>query len=158
MSHPDRAYIYLPHTRTPTAHFSENWGFVSLSPMLGGNVFSIAFGRNLDAHSDDGPAANRTAPALPSLSSLPSSLSSSFSSSLSSASSTLPISGRGGIPDPHHCIVGRECYADSLKMTIAACCLALALGIYAGWKDHRRQKRWSAREGGPVVVVWDSEE
>lgn len=32
------------------AHFSENWGFVSLAPLLGGNLFSILFGRNLDAH------------------------------------------------------------------------------------------------------------
>ncbi|KAJ7250422.1 major facilitator superfamily domain-containing protein [Mycena rebaudengoi] len=32
------------------SHFSENWGFLSLSPMVGGNLFSIAFGRNLDAH------------------------------------------------------------------------------------------------------------
>ena len=138
--------------------------------MLGGNVFSIAFGRNLDAHSDDGPAANRTAPSLPSLSSL----SSSLSSTLTSTTSTPGLGARGGIPDPHHCVVGRECYADSLKMTIAACCLALALGVYAGWKDYRRQKRsqWGGARGvggwgggggeesgpGPVVVVWDSEE
>ncbi|KAJ7070365.1 major facilitator superfamily domain-containing protein [Mycena belliarum] len=32
------------------SHFSENWGFLSLSPLAGGNLFSIAFGRNLDAH------------------------------------------------------------------------------------------------------------
>ncbi|KAJ7916308.1 major facilitator superfamily domain-containing protein [Mycena leptocephala] len=32
------------------SHFSENWGYLSLSPMVGGNLFSIAFGRNLDAH------------------------------------------------------------------------------------------------------------
>ncbi|KAJ6544286.1 major facilitator superfamily domain-containing protein [Mycena capillaripes] len=32
------------------SHFSENWGFLSLSPLVGGNLFSIAFGRNLDAH------------------------------------------------------------------------------------------------------------
>jgi len=32
------------------AHFSENWGIVSVFPVLGGNIFSIAFGRNLDAH------------------------------------------------------------------------------------------------------------
>ncbi|KAF7364102.1 NmrA domain-containing protein [Mycena sanguinolenta] len=31
-------------------HFSENWGFLSLAPLGGGNLFSIAFGRNLDAH------------------------------------------------------------------------------------------------------------
>ncbi|KAI9512757.1 MFS general substrate transporter [Russula earlei] len=32
------------------AHFSENWGIVSIFPVLGANFFSIAFGRNLDAH------------------------------------------------------------------------------------------------------------
>jgi hypothetical protein len=32
------------------AHFSENWGIISIFPVLGGNLFSIAFGRNLDAH------------------------------------------------------------------------------------------------------------
>lgn len=32
------------------AHFSENWGIISVFPVLGGNLFSIAFGRNLDAH------------------------------------------------------------------------------------------------------------
>ncbi|KAF8655191.1 hypothetical protein AX16_003223 [Volvariella volvacea WC 439] len=31
-------------------HFSENWGYVSMSPMFGGNIFSLIFGRNLDAH------------------------------------------------------------------------------------------------------------
>ncbi|KAF8173853.1 major facilitator superfamily domain-containing protein [Mycena galopus ATCC 62051] len=32
------------------SHFSENYGYLSLSPLVGGNLFSIAFGRNLDAH------------------------------------------------------------------------------------------------------------
>ncbi|TFK35096.1 major facilitator superfamily domain-containing protein [Crucibulum laeve] len=31
-------------------HFSENWGYLSMSPMLAGNFFSVIFGRNLDAH------------------------------------------------------------------------------------------------------------
>ncbi|EDQ98764.1 uncharacterized protein LACBIDRAFT_192361 [Laccaria bicolor S238N-H82] len=31
-------------------HFSENWGYLSLSPMAAGNLFSLVFGRNLDAH------------------------------------------------------------------------------------------------------------
>ncbi|KAF9062604.1 major facilitator superfamily domain-containing protein [Rhodocollybia butyracea] len=34
------------------AHFSETLGFLTLSPLVGGNVFSIAFGRNLDRHSN----------------------------------------------------------------------------------------------------------
>jgi hypothetical protein len=41
---------FSPPTHT-VAHFSENWGFVALSPMIGGNLFSLAFGRNLDEHS-----------------------------------------------------------------------------------------------------------
>ncbi|KAJ6615493.1 MFS general substrate transporter [Mycena sp. CBHHK59/15] len=32
------------------SHLSENWGYLSLSPMVGGNLFSIAFGWNLDRH------------------------------------------------------------------------------------------------------------
>lgn len=53
------------HTHTfSTAHFSENWGYLSLSPMIAGNIFSIVFGRNLDAH--DGakaiPSTSLTAP------------------------------------------------------------------------------------------------
>ncbi|KIY68607.1 MFS general substrate transporter [Cylindrobasidium torrendii FP15055 ss-10] len=31
-------------------HFSENWGFIALAPLAGGNLFSLAFGHNLDAH------------------------------------------------------------------------------------------------------------
>ncbi|KAI0002902.1 major facilitator superfamily domain-containing protein [Russula compacta] len=50
------------------AHFSENWGIVSVFPVLGGNLFSIAFGRNLDAHEQ--PVESSPVPfrALPSIS------------------------------------------------------------------------------------------
>ena len=36
--------------KLPAAHFSENWGIISVFPVLGGNIFSIVFGCNLDAH------------------------------------------------------------------------------------------------------------
>ncbi|KAI0666143.1 major facilitator superfamily domain-containing protein [Trametes maxima] len=150
-------------------HFSENWGFVSLSPMLGGNVFSIAFGRNLDAHGTDddaSPAGNGTslASVLTALSSItpnptptiiPSAL-----SPLPTATSTSTLSdihARGGVPSAHHCIVGRECYVDSIKMTTAACCIALALGIYATWHDLRKQRRRANRDALPAVVVWEDD-
>lgn len=38
-------------TYAPQAHFSENWGYVSLAPIVGGNLFSLAFGRDVDRHS-----------------------------------------------------------------------------------------------------------
>lgn len=103
------------------AHFSENWGFVSLSPLIGGDVFSIAFGRNLDAHAPSEPQ-----DAL----------------NLADAS--------------HQCLLGRECYAGSLMMTIAACSTALCLSVYAGWRDWRRVKR--EERGYRRSVVWDAEE
>ncbi|KAF8075789.1 major facilitator superfamily domain-containing protein [Lyophyllum atratum] len=31
-------------------HFSENWGYLSASPIAAGNLFSVVFGRNLDSH------------------------------------------------------------------------------------------------------------
>ena len=37
-----------------TAHFSENWGLVSLSPLVAGNIFSMIFGWISDAHSSYG--------------------------------------------------------------------------------------------------------
>jgi len=47
------------------AHFSENWGIISIFPIIGGNLFSIAFGRNLDAHE---PATSPISDAPPSIS------------------------------------------------------------------------------------------
>ncbi|KAI0092889.1 major facilitator superfamily domain-containing protein [Irpex rosettiformis] len=107
------------------AHFSENWGFVSLSPLIGGNVFSIAFGRNLDAHAPSEPQ-----DAL-----------------------TLPNSDAS-----HQCLLGRECYASSLLMTIAACSTALLLSLYAGWRDYRQAKRELHHRHPQGSVLWDAGE
>ncbi|KAI0337334.1 MFS general substrate transporter [Trametopsis cervina] len=124
------------------AHFSENWGFVSLSPLLGGNIFSIAFGRNLDAH----------APAEP-------------QDSVPGPNSTFTAASLGARAIPgsdasHQCLLGRECYAGSLLMTITACSLALCLAIYVGWKDYKRLKRQGlgSEHHTRSAVVWEAEE
>ncbi|KAI0368451.1 MFS general substrate transporter [Pilatotrama ljubarskyi] len=139
-------------------HFSENWGFVSLSPMIGGNILSIAFGRNLDAHGTDDDASPAQNSSLSALSSLASSMSSTPSASTLIADVTSGIRTRGGIPGDHHCVQGRECYIDSIKLTIGVCCVALALGVYAGWHDLRTQRRQASRERIPEVVIWEDEE
>ncbi|KAI0059338.1 MFS general substrate transporter [Artomyces pyxidatus] len=41
------------------SHFSENWGYISISPVVGGNLFSLVFGHNLDSH--DAPGASEVA-------------------------------------------------------------------------------------------------
>ncbi|KAH9928843.1 major facilitator superfamily domain-containing protein [Fomitopsis serialis] len=122
-------------------HFSENWGFVSLAPMLGSNIFSLAFGRNLDAHAPHAPE------------------SSSAASSSPSPRGILDLARRAGLPGATQCLEGRACYRDSLKVTIAACFVALGLAMYSGWRDRRKQVRVALRVEGPgAEVVWEEEE
>ena len=61
----------------------------------------------------------------------------------------------------HQCLLGRECYASSLLMTIGACVTALCLSLYAGWRDYQQAKlkehyHHSSRARG--AVVWDAGE
>lgn len=139
-----RGYFRLKHlklklTFDPTAHFSENWGFVSLSPVIGGNVFSIAFGRNLDAHNPGAPeGATRNSST---------SLLRSFADARADVDSDVS----------HQCLQGRECYASSLLMTTAACSFALLLALYAGWKDYRMSRHQLARgRSAHNEVSWES--
>jgi hypothetical protein len=75
--------------------------------------------------------------------SLPSSLSSSLSASLSTSVSNAMLDGR--------CELGRQCYVDTLYLTIGVCGLAVGLSVWAGWKDWRRVVK--EREGGERGVV-----
>jgi hypothetical protein len=86
-----------------TAHYSENSGLASLCPLIFANIFSVAFGRNLDAHTPPRVAV----PSLPDTAS-------------------------------ELCLEGRQCYVDSLQLTTAACVLALAISVWAGWRDRRK--------------------
>ena len=140
-----------------TAHFSENYGFVSISPLFGGNIFSIMFGRNLDSHDsgDDLPASNSTL--LSAALSAAASLASPTGTGAVATASPLPLEARGGIPSAHRCIIGRACYVDSIKVTIAATIVALALGIYASWRALQKHRKWASRsQGGPAVVIWET--
>lgn len=61
------------------------------------------------------------------------------------------MSARVGLPTELLCYEGKECYVDSLSMTIVACLMAIVLSVYAGWLDRQRlrEKR---------VEVWASPE
>jgi len=94
-------------------HFSENWGIMSLAPVIGSNILSLAFGRILDAHSP-------------------------------SESDGELVHARDPPPPPHaRCMEGRDCYVDSLKLTLSACLLALVLAMYAGFRDHHKHRQRS---------------
>ncbi|KAI4521246.1 MFS general substrate transporter [Schizophyllum commune Loenen D] len=99
-------------------HFSENWGFISLAPMFAGNLFSLAFGRNLDREGERG--AREAAGA-----------------SLADASLTSPAP--AAAPD---CVAGRSCYAATLHLTAFCCFCALLLSVYAVWRDERKRGTW----------------
>ncbi|EJD32332.1 hypothetical protein AURDEDRAFT_132169 [Auricularia subglabra TFB-10046 SS5] len=128
-------------------HFSQNWGFTSLSPLLGGNIFSLAFGRNLDAHAPHPDAATESVLASPASAAL-------LSPPLANVTRLLEgipiehagnkakrwlLARAGGVsakPDAsHQCMQGNACYVASLHMTTAACVLALGLSVWAALRD-----------------------
>ncbi|KAJ3998319.1 major facilitator superfamily domain-containing protein [Lentinula boryana] len=106
-------------------HFSENWGYLSLSPLFGGNIFSVAFGRNLDKHERSAESAYMPPPP--------------------------------GIP-PRQCLDGLTCYVDSLHLTIGACVCALALSIWAVWRDRKRIAEVDQDYRRLPDVIWEEEE
>ncbi|KAG8220377.1 major facilitator superfamily domain-containing protein [Butyriboletus roseoflavus] len=93
------------------AHFSENWGYVSFSPVLGGNLFSLMFGRNLDTHATLGTRVR------------------SFISLVSRE-----------LPSEHQCFDGKACYLGSLQVTLVACIVSLGLSWWAGIRDGQKIK------------------
>ncbi|KAG1838706.1 major facilitator superfamily domain-containing protein [Suillus subalutaceus] len=107
------------------SHLSENWGFISLSPLVGGNLFSLMFGRNLDSHASNDDTETH---------------------------SPLSLIRRGGLPSEHQCFDGRDCYVSSLYVTATACLIALGLSVWAGIRDQRktveakREVIWDAEE------------
>lgn len=113
------------------SHFSANWGFVSLAPVLSGNLFNLMFGRNLDNHaaapqSVIPPPTNATTPHI------------------------------RGLPSSNElqCYDGHACYVDSIQISLLACFGALALSLFAAWRDKRKLEATQPKTG----VLWTVEE
>ena len=120
---------------------------MSLAPVIGGNIFSLAFGRNLDAHAPAEPDAAASTSAITTAAS-------------ASAKVARWFAGRAPSSDSsHQCLQGRECYLESLFLTTAACTLAFGLGIYASWKDYQANHRQVPRGRAEAVeVIWEDAE
>lgn len=104
--------------------------------MIGGNIFSLLFGRNLDAHAQ--PETDTTLPAA--------------------FDATSALSSRAGVPSEATCLEGRECYMTSLQMSMAACCLAFLLSVWAAWRDQRNHSSISPVLKSPPDIVWEEDE
>ena len=101
------------------AHFSENWGYASFSPLVLGNLFSLMFGRYLDAH----------APTQDTRSSL--------------GTRVWTLASRE-LPSEHQCFDGKECYLGSLQVTLVACIISLGLSWWAGVRDGQKVRARNA--------------
>ena len=92
-----------------SAHFAENLGYLSFPP-IAGNLFSVMFGRNLDAH--------RSTPLHDVL--------------LNPPPLPPPIHVYSALPQ---CLLGLNCYVDTIYFTMLATFLAILLSIWAGYRD-----------------------
>ena len=94
-----------------SAHFSENLGFISLAT-IAGNLFSVMFGKNLDAHKSS-PVHDTLLipPPLP------------------------PSTSNIQLYSAPQCLLGLRCYLDSIYLTMLATFLAVLLSIWAGYRD-----------------------
>jgi hypothetical protein len=121
----------------------------------GGNLFSLAFGRNLDKHDPTlgNPSGNSTLSLLSTISSSSSNTSISSISSNSSIVSAkvlrllhrLVLRAAEGDDDErrHRCVQGKQCYVDTLHLAVIGCVLAVGLAVYAGWRDVKTRARTS---------------
>ncbi|KAJ7039436.1 major facilitator superfamily domain-containing protein [Mycena alexandri] len=114
------------------SHFSENWGFLSLSPLVGGNLFSIAFGRNLDAHE---PGESTAAVAVADA-----------------------VTRRALRVTAHQCLEGRSCYVSTLGLTGTACFAAILLSALTAWRERRKLLAAGVGGAGRTRVIWEDTE
>lgn len=130
------------------ARFSRNWGCVALSPVLGGNIFSLAFGRNLDRNAGAVLEPEVTSPGDSAVKAIGTAA---VSSALGSIISKHVLK-RGGLPDTsdHLCFSGLVCYSASLRMTMLACVAATMLSVWATLRD---QKVYAPRERLAMAIA-----
>ncbi|GMK57695.1 hypothetical protein CspeluHIS016_0405290 [Cutaneotrichosporon spelunceum] len=123
------------------SHFGQNWGFTSMAPAVGGNIFLTLFGKVYDAHS----VSRIGRPAAPKL--VPSPVTRNIGIhqfSRVDERSGDSANALAGAADAHECLVGRDCYATAIRVSAVACVLALILSVIAGI---RRERASAARRG-----------
>ncbi|KAL7423403.1 GTP-binding protein rbg1 [Cryptotrichosporon argae] len=124
------------------AHFSQNYGWTCVAPVIGGNIFNLVFGRVFDAHSvvhdgtgGEGAEAGATDAA---------GIAENVGRALHALAAGVGVVVRGGgIPSAHECLVGRTCYATALELSAAACVVALGLSVLVGFR--RERAAWPKR-------------
>ncbi len=94
------------------SHFSQNYGFVSLSPVVAGNIFNLLFGHIYDSHVPSKPALLRA-----------------ITEALALKGDK---NGKGRDDHPaqrHLCMDGEECYRQVFVVTSIGCAVAVVLSV-----------------------------
>lgn len=96
-------------------HFSQNYGFVSLSPVVAGNIFNLLFGRIYDSHvPSDTTILRVVAEALGAMRN----------------GGKGAEGGRGDHPAAKHlCMDGEECYRQVFMITSIGCAIAVVVSL-----------------------------
>ena len=101
-----------------------------MSPMVSGNLFSIIFGRNFDAHegvqTEVMPSPN---------------------GSLKFIRESDPTTSAD-----LRCIQGLDCYVGTIYLTIGVTLLSILLSVWAGWRDKRRIRDGKADPARFLVI------
>ena len=111
------------------AHFSENLGYLFLSPIVAGNLFSLLFGRNLDAHRTSSPP-SLNEHAHPNV-----------------YTTTAP-----------QCLLGLNCYRSTIYLTMFATFLTILLSVWAGYRDWVKIEKERKMGVERRDLVWRDEE
>jgi hypothetical protein len=94
--------------------------------VIGGNLFSLAFGKNIDKHASHSEGAD------------------------------LPPTTSPDTTIHAQCMEGTECYIWSLKLTTWACVLAFGLAVWAAYKDWKKSMEEEKNGGYRPVFDDDS--
>ena len=118
------------------AHFSENWGYLGISLLVGGNIFSLVFGQNLDAHHHHHLSTTTTTSTiishLDNLNRL---------HHPSPSSPPPPLSSSSTVNNPVQCMKGLDCYASAIYLTLSATLFSVLLCVWAGYREKQRMER-----------------
>lgn len=123
-------------------HFSQNWGWTAVAPIIGSNTFNVLFGSVYDANS-----VGRIGSFDPE------------GTDVSGVMGMMDFIKRGGVALPddgsHDCLMGEECYGLAFKLSFLGCILALVLSVLAGV---RREKMSKERRGAILARRTSSDE
>ncbi|WVR04228.1 hypothetical protein IAU60_001228 [Kwoniella sp. DSM 27419] len=116
-------------------HFSQNWGWTAVAPVIGSNAFNLLFGRVYDAHT-----IGKIGTSIGERPSSPSP-SGSLIATIRATSRVAKQAG-GAIPDDgtHDCLVGEECYNAAFTVSTLGTVLALVLSVWAGLRRERSSR------------------